>query len=347
MKKLFCLFSLLLVLIISPASGADKVSYASNSIGMKLHKIIESEYSSYEWILKRSFDNETLNESLYYNGTEIWSYESVSQEQGRDITKVYPDGLIYKSKYRDNLLIEESWDNSDEQIKSVNYHYFAGELLKKTEFNGEFIAETTNYVRKSDGSLHLRQTNYHLIDFSEILIIGSTTNISKTALGRKGDFSLIKSFQNGLQLTEKWVSGSKITNDQEIQPTDGGELIISEMTPEGVNKTSYYAENGNLNRQIIETESSTETIFNSYDTDNFLITKTILSQDSKTVIEYSNNTEGLPETESTYEDGLLTKEITYLKAGNREDIYKEGTLYLIIIYEEDGQTIKESKLADE
>ncbi len=347
MKKFFSFFSLLIILIISTVSSAGNVFYASNSIGMKLHEIIEPEFNNYEWVLKGTADNEILNETLYYKGTEIWFVESIYQDQGRDVTKVYPDGLVYKSKYRDNLLIEESWENPEEQIKSVNYQYFSGELLKKTEYDGEFISETTNYVRKSDGSLHLRQTKYHFNDFSEILIIGSNTNISKTALGRKGDFSLIKSFQNGLQITEKWVSGTKITNDQEIQPTQSGELIISEKTPEGINITSYYAENGNLDQQIIETEDSTETILNSYDTDNYLISKTIITQDSKTVIEYTNNAEGLPETENTYEDGLLIKKITFLETGNREDIYKEGSLYLIIIYEENGQTIKESKLAGE
>ncbi|NQT57979.1 MAG: hypothetical protein HQ557_03250 [Bacteroidetes bacterium] len=312
---------------------------------MKLHEIIKSDFNNYDWVVETISGNEIFNETLFYNGTEIWYIESVSQDQSKDVSKVYPDGLIYKSKYRANLLIEESWEIPDEQIKSVNYQYFAGELLKQTEYNGEFLSETTNYVRKSDGSLHLRQTKYHNTDFSEILIIGSNANISKTALGRKGDFSLIKSFQNGLHITEKWVSGSKVTNDQEIQPSQSGELIISEETPEGINVTSYYAENGNLDRQIIETENSTETILNSYDTDNYLISKTIITQDNKTVIEYTNNDEGIPETESTYEDGLLIKKITFLESGNREEIYKEGSLYLIITYEEDGQSIKESELA--
>lgn len=331
----------------SPVSSADNVFYASNSIGMKLHNIIESERSNYEWVLERTVDSELLNESLYYNGAEIWSTESISQDQGRSITKLYSDGLIYTSKYRDNLLVEERWESIDEQIRSVKYQYFTGELLQKTEYEGEILSETTNYVRKSDGSLHLRQTKYHISNFSEILIIGSNTNVSKTALGRKGDFSVIKSFQNGIQITENWISGTKVSNDQEVQPSESGELIISEKSPEGDNITSYYAENGNLDQQIIEKEGTTETILNSYDSDNKLLSKTIIVQDSKTVIEYTYSIDGLPESESTYKDGSLIKIITFLKTGNREDIFKEGSLYLIITYEEDGQTIKDSKLAGE
>ncbi|MBL7007299.1 MAG: hypothetical protein ISR78_09485 [Spirochaetia bacterium] len=348
MKKLFgFLVSLFFLIIISPLRSAENVFYTSNSIGMKLNEIVESEINNYEWVVKEISENEIVNETLYSNGTEVWHLESVSKDQSRDIQIVYPDGLVYTGKYRDNLLLHESWEYPDAQIKSVNYQYFSGELLKKTVFDGEFLSETTNYVRKSDGSLHLRNTNYHINNFSEILIIGSTSNISKTALGRKGDFSLIKSYQNGLQITEKWVSGKKITNDREMQTTSSGELVISEKTPEGRNITSYYAENGNLTQQIIENKDSTETILHSYDKNDLLISKTIMTQDSKTVIVYSYNAEGLPETENIYEDGMLIKKITFLETGKREDIYKGGSLYLIITYEEDGQTIKESKLAEE
>ena len=48
-----------------------------------------------------------------------------------------------------------------------------------------------------------------------------------------------------------------------------------------------------------------------------------------------------------FENGLIKKKTIFNKTGNREEIYKEGSLYLIITYAEDGRTIKDSKFAGE
>lgn len=348
-KRLYSIILITIFLLISSGQLFCTVNtyYASNCIGMKLHEIPESNYNDYEWFVKSYSENNVLHETLFHIGIEIWSEMHIFLDQGKEVVRFFSDGSRHESVYFDNLLIEEKIILSDNQVSHIVYQYFDGELLRKSVFTGEVLSKLTNYVRKSDGSLHLRQTNYFFNNLIEILIIGSSPNISKTALGRKGDFSVIKSYPNGMHITEKWVSGLKVTLDQEIQTTQSGELVVTEKNPDGTIVISSYTDDGSLSRQVIETDEAIETVFFYYDKENYLITKTVISQDNKIIYEYINDEDGNPEIELMFENGLIKKKTIFNKTGNREEIYKEGSLYLIITYAEDGQTIKDSKFAGE
>ncbi|MCF7943053.1 MAG: hypothetical protein K9L21_01310 [Spirochaetia bacterium] len=348
-----CVFYLVTALFIffpfSLSAVGESVFYRSNSLGMKLEKIQESEKDDYPWIIRASQTADAYEEVLLKDGIyEIW-FETTTQVQGRRIVnRMFSDKTRTEQIFRDNLLIEmkETAPSGSETRKILSY--FSGELLSIQLFEDSQLYETVTYIRRSDGSLHMRQVHIHdaggsIID--EILIIDSDSQ-SRAILGKSADFSLIRSYSNGMIVSEKWISDEKIDSPVSVQEEVGGTLIVTKTDTDGTEIVTTYNSEGLREQETRKNPTGTTTTLYFYDDKNRVASRESVGKAGKTVTDYSYDSRGSLQSETDYLDGTIQRKLIYSLSGNREEIYREGKLYLSILYEADGKTVKDTQLAE-
>ncbi len=349
-----CVFSLVAALLFYfplslAAAAGESVFYRSNSLGMKLEKIQESDNDEYPWIIRASQADDTYEEVLLKDGIdEIW-IETVTQVQGRRVvSRIYSDKTRSEQVFRDNLLIEmREAAPSGSEVRQV-LSYFSGELLSVQLFENNQLYETVTYIRRADGSLHMRQVHVHDTAGSfldEILIIGSDRQ-SRAILGRRTDFSLIRSYSNGMIVSEKWISDQKIDSAVSVTEENDGVLVVTNTDSDGTELVTTYNSEGLKEQETRKSQTGTTTAQFFYDDNNRIASRESVGKSGKTVTDYTYDSTGTLQLETDYLDGTIQRKLIYSRNGNREEIFRDGKLYLSIFYEADGKTVKDTQLAE-
>ena len=345
----------LLILVLMAASLAaenGKLSYyASNSIGMKLDPITADTFSAAAgWVIASTQMENGYVDSIRYGGIEQWRDTVSISGTRRELSRSYPDGVVRVYTYFDNLLITEELITVDEsgtpeRQRTVNL-FDAGVLTGQEFYRNGMLQATVQYVRNSDGALHLRRTLYADPGAgAELLILGSARGSDKTVIGIHDDFSVMQTLPNGETVTERWVAGAAVTPTNAITTDPEGQVSLRETAPDGSQLVSLFDSSGLL----VEKRSSgtaietTERFF--YDDQQRLIREERVTGAARATILYSYDGDTLDQT-TEYENGMITKIISYETDGMIETLYKRGKPHVIVYYEADGITVKETELVE-
>jgi hypothetical protein len=345
------LFLLALLLPIAAAAEEtvreDSILYKSNSLGMKLEELSREDADDHPWVLAVETGGQRYREVLLSKGEiEVWQ-ETVSEEGGKKtFVRAESDGSVIKRVYRDNLLLEyhETEPDGAEVVRS--FTYFDGVLLSAEIRRDGRLAETASYIRLSDGSLHMRQITPHAVDsekqpLSDLLILASD-RLSTAVLGTASDFSVVRSYPNGLLISQKWVSGSQAAGGDRVKEADGV-MIVTRREAGGAELSIEYNSAGLAERETRTDEDGSVTTLFSYDQNNRLIRSETVTDSGKRTVEYVYDGDRLC-CETEFADGMPVSRRTYGESEVREEVYRNGRIYLIVTYEEDGTTIRDTEL---
>lgn len=332
---LFPLFTLL---------GDDAgTQYRSNILGMKLEELVGEEPS--EWILT---ENGTVQQ-LFHQENLYWEQIETAVEGGRRVKRTFESGRTEERIYRGSLLVKERILQDADTLESVEYSYFSQTLLEKNTYSAGVLSNRETYVRNNDGTLHLRQKVTFSSDGAasgtEILLLESGRE-GKMLVGRYGDFSLIQSYPNGLILTERWISGAHTSEGRNVESYAGGELIVSEKRSDGTEQVIHYDAEGSITKKIETKNSRTVTTSYQYNDDGSLSEEKRESQDDLIQLLYSYAESGTRKTVTEYRNGTISRIRTTTKEGVTEEVYRNAKPYLIVNYEPDGVTVRDSLLAE-
>ncbi len=325
----------------------DSILYRSNSLGMKLEELSREDAAKHPWVLAVETEGETYREVLLSEGERAVWRETVHEEGGkRTFVRAESEGRILERVYRDNLLIEYRELEPDGTETVSSFTYFDGVLLSaEIRREGELV-ETLSYIRLSDGSLHMRQITPQSVDSQEQplsdLLILTSDRLSTAVLGTASDFSVMRSYPNGLLISEKWISGSQPAGRDRVEEAEGV-MIVTRREASGAELSTEYNSAGLAARKTRTDENGSVTTLFSYDQDYRLITSETVTDAGKRTIEYTYEGDRLC-CETEYADGMPVSRRTYGEGEVREEVYRNGRIYLIITYEEDGTTIRDTEL---